>query len=587
MPVSYYTPEYPSVTNSMPESSQSEEISPFSSEPLPLPFRPYVDPGNGFEPIERCYLDPERSVPAPDIYAYSGVSQFHPLPVFGSYDLINLQDNVCFDRYGRYGPYGLGYSVNDGGIGKGIPMTPDRGVDHMWEQAGRIDYRNVNLGDAQYRCYQANKHRFIGNKETDAAVEDLEKRQREAVVMRTYTGYKWTHYAILNTRAMISEASLNSGGQYDVHLLLHVRGTKVSEWDDEERQKVLNRHVPKEFHSLCTLWSEAQMEQYYTGDFGHTVENISHKKIHSVYRSASMPLQHFAVHHPQYAHFWNWEVDVRYIGSYHELFSRIGEWAQKQSRKMIWERSSSYYIPAFHGSWKSFSGYTERDVLVSGRQPILGPTGATAGQGADFDMEDHLPESCRDEDTWKCGVDEPADLVTLNPIFDVQDSGWVFSKDITGYNVTDKSSHPPRRSTIVTASRLSRRLLNIMHHETKDLHHAMFTEMFPPSIALHYGLKAVYAPHPVYLDRAWSLTNINRVFNGGKSIISGGSGSPFDRRNEHNHKGSTWYYHAEFAGQLWRRWLGVSKGERKGNREGSSRLCLRSMLIHPVKWEEE
>ncbi|RMJ21094.1 hypothetical protein PHISP_08032 [Aspergillus sp. HF37] len=197
-----------------------------------------------------------------------------------------------------------------------------------------------------------------------------------------------------------------------------------------------------------------------------------------------------------------------------------------------------------------------------------------------------MKRSRKNKSVWKCGVDEPADLITLNPIFDVENCGWVFSEDITEYNIRDDAPLPPRRSTIVTASRLSRRLLNIMHQEKMEIHHSIFTELFPPSIALHYGLKAVYAPHPIYLDRSWPPATVNSVFNGGTDNTTSGPGSPFDWDNEHNHKGSTWYFHAEFAGDLWRRWLGLSKSEKKGAKEGASRLCLRNLLVHPIKWEE-
>lgn len=586
MPFSDYRPEYPSCAQRMPTSPQSKKPS-FTSPALPVRFQSAFDQLEEDNEYEPCYLDSEEKIPAPDLYAYNGIPQSQPLPVIGSHDLINLSGNVCFDRYGRYGPYGLGYSADEGGTGKGTPKKSDNAIDHIWNQAGRVDYRNVDWGEAQRRCYHANRRRFTAAEAIDGGERArIPRKQRQAVVIRTYTGYKWTQYAILNIRAMVNEASLTSGGQYDVHLLLHVRDTNIASWDDAaERQEILDSNVPKEFHSPCTLWSEAQMMDFYPGDFGDTVEDISHGDIHGVYRSGHMPLQHFAISHPEYAHFWNWEMDARFIGSYYELFSGIGRWARDQSRAMMWERSATYYIPAFHGSWENFSKNIQRNMLKAERHPILGPVKFEAAGP----IEDNLPESCkRGADVWKCGVGESADLITLNPIFDVEDSGWVFHKDITGYDIIDDDTPlPPRRSTIVTASRLSRRLLNIMHQETMEQHHSMFTEMFPPSIALHHGLKAVYAPHPIYLDRAWPVGTVNRVFNGGKDNSTSGPGSPFDWDNEHNHKGSTWYYHAEFAGALWRRWLGVSPNEKTGNKEGASRLCLRSMLIHPVKWEEK
>lgn len=594
MPVTEYIPEYPK-PNATSDTSKDAAMPNFSKPLQPSRFPSSFDQlgklGNEHVPATPCYLDSDKRIPAPDLYAYNGIPQFQPLPVLGSHDVLQLRDDVCFDRYSRYGPYGLGYSTDDGGTGKGILQKSDKGFDYIWQEAGYTDYRNIDWGNAQSRCYRANKHRFYtGNEKTptNGGNSVSGKYQRQAVVIRTYTGYKWTQYAILNFRAMINEVSLKSGGQFDVHFLVHVRDTNIAIWNDaKERQSILDSNIPKEFHSLCTLWSEAQMKQYYPGDFGDNVENIAGSDIYTVYRSGQMPLQHFAIHHPEYAHFWNWEMDLRYIGSYYELLSKIGNWAAKQSRTMMWERSSTYYIPGLHGSWEDFSKHVENSVRISEHQPISAPVEFNKNDTIDCIIEDYLPESCKgDKDASQCGVGEPADLITLNPIFDVQDSGWVFSKDITGYNITEGSGLPPRRSTIVTANRLSRRLLDIMHQETMDKHHSMFTEMFPPSIALHYGLKAVYAPHPIYFDRAWNLEKVNRIFNGGKHNTSSGPGSPFDPGNEHNHKGTTYYYHAEFAGMLWRRWLGLSKGEKKGNAEGRSRLCLRSMLIHPVKWEE-
>ena len=158
----------------------------------------------------------------------------------------------------------------------------------------------------------------------------------------------------------------------------------------------------------------------------------------------------------------------------------------------------------------------------------------------------------------------------------------------------------------MTAARLSRRLLLSMHEEVWRYRHTMFSEMFPATVALHHGLKAVYAPHPVYLDRAWQPlgSSIAAAFNGGENNSTSGRHSPFDLENEHIHKGASWYYHSEFPGLLWRRWLGYAQldgrgqyggrgGEgttRGGNEEeslesSSGRLCLRSMLLHPIKHE--
>jgi hypothetical protein len=501
--------------------------------------------------------------------------------------------------------------------------TEQANSEEVWSKSGKINYSSIDWADAQRRCYQTNHRRFV-DPESDESLTTVRRpenagRQQEsmqrgkqkipriAVVVRSYVGYQWTQHAILNFRAMISELALRSGGEYAVHFLLHVRDDTVPIWADAEVvQQLLDDNVPAEFHGLCTLWSETEMRLLYPGTFGPTVENPSGQSIHGVYRSAHLPLQHFAQSHPQYQHFWNWEMDMRWLGNYYELFDRLGSWARNQSRIELWERSQKYYLPHIHGSWENFTALVHEETEASDRQPILGPVDFSGRKKmrAEELGQNSLPGSCSDiNDLSGCGVGEEADLITLNPIFDADESGWVFAQDVTGYDLRHPT--PPRRCSIVTASRLSRRLLATMHEETWRYHHSMFSEMFPASMALHHGLKATYAPHPVFLDRDWEVEAVNRNFNGGRDASTSGSGSPFDFVNEHNHKGTSWYYDSEFAGLLWRRWLGYAQmdgrgdgggrnggGSLRGGRDeedtsygGTGRMCLRSMLVHPIKWE--
>lgn len=607
---SEYKPEYP-VKSGSPSPTVSVPVAYRSSVPTPTPYSPHPDYDSNeyrseFHKVQKCYVDANNKIPAPDIYAYSGVPQGQAKPALGSYSLLGLREDVCFDRFGRYGAYGLGYPVVEGGTGEAMD-TENEGNQAVWEKTGKINYERVDWADAQQRCVRANEDRFFtGNQTLDAELAKVKPRKmdRIAVVIRLYVGFKWTAHAVLNFRAMITELNLRSGGEYDVHFLLHVRDNNAPIWaDTATAQRILDLNVPPEFQGICTLWSEAQMKLYYPGDFGETYENPSNGDIHGVYRSAHMPLQHFAKLHPEYAHFWNWEMDMRWTGSYYELFDRLGKWGKDQSRQGMWERASKYYIPELHGDWNNFTQIVERETQRSGRRPIMGPV--TFAGKTNLRKGDHvfMPRNCATgSDMKQCGVGEDADLITLNPLFDANESGWVFASDVTGYDM--QYQQPPRRCAIVTASRLSRRLLDVMHEETWRLHHSMFSEMFPPSMALHHGLKAVYAPHPVYLDRAWPVEAIEKNFNGGRDHSSGGHGSPFDLINEHNHKGTSWYYNSEFAGLLWRRWLGYAQMDGRGANGGragegtmrggryeeidsknSGRICLRSMLVHPIKWE--
>ncbi|RYP67770.1 hypothetical protein DL770_008551 [Monosporascus sp. CRB-9-2] len=604
VPFTEYKPGYPETSYTsepVPTVAQVHRTESFK----PRVYRPQPDYNSEeyrttYAPVRPCYLDDEKKIPVPDLYAYDGIPQGQPQPAMGSYDLLGIRQDVCFDRFSRYGPYGLGYGPEQGGTGVGID-TEREGSDAIWERTGKINFDSTDWASAQERCFLDNENRFFtGNATLDAHLAHMHPKRidRTAVVIRLFTGFKWTSHTILNFRALVSELSLQSGGEYDVHFLLHVRDNATPIWADEVTvENILDENVPREFHGLCTLWSEAQMKLYYPGDFGDTFENPANSDIHGVYRSAHMPLQYFARMHPEYAHFWNWEMDMRWVGSYYELFDSLDKWAAKQSRLGIWERSAKYYIPAFHGDWNNFTRLVEEETQASGRQSVIGPVDFPGKTALQHGEEGLLPESCTPGyDMSKCGVGEDADLISLNPLFDADQSGWFFSGDVTGYDT--QFDKPPRRSAIVTASRLSRRLLSVMHEETWRNHHSMFTEMFPPTIAFHHGLKAVYAPHPVYLERAWPVENIDKAFNGGRDHTTGGHGSPFDPTNEHNFKGTTWYYNSEFAGRLWRRWLGYAQSDGHANegtlsggrleeedRSSSGRLCLRNMLVHPIKWE--
>jgi hypothetical protein len=122
-----------------------------------------------------------------------------------------------------------------------------------------------------------------------------------------------------------------------------------------------------------------------------------------------------------------------------------------------------------------------------------------------------------------------------------------------------------------------------MHEETWRMRHSMFPEMWPPSVALHHGLKAAYVPHPVYFDRDWDLDYMNQVFNYPESKEASTFGW-----GEHNMLGSSFYYNAGFSGALWRRWLGKEENGEGGKKEeenGTGRMCLRPVLHHPIKGE--
>ena len=161
---------------------------------------------------------------------------------------------------------------------------------------------------------------------------------------------------------------------------------------------------------------------------------------------------------------------------------------------------------------------------------------------------------------------------------------------------------PPRRASIITTSRMSRRLLMTMHRMTAYKKQFAFPEMWPATVALQHGYKAVYAPHPMYVDRRWPVDFMAQTYNGGHDGTAGGSRTSIYGEREHNMHGLSWFYNSGFAPNLYRRWLGLKVNNDGGDEfertedqskqggsgpssmpGGEGRMCLPPMLLHPVK----
>lgn len=603
--------------------------------------------------MRECFVGTNLSTPvrAPPVYAYNGVPEGMPDPVMGSHDIFGLRNDVCFDRFGRLGPYGLGYSRKYGGTG--AAMEGDReGADVVWSDVSEVDWRKVNWVDDLRKCEESNHYRFKArpktrthffqlmpgnggpndeeisyqspipedhtskmNVDADGNIrisknEDESKLlPRIAVLIRTWHDFPYNEEHIIYLRSLITELCIQSGAEFSVHLMVHVRDGDAQIWaDDEIYQRVLNDSLPAEFRGLGTLWSEPQMSLLYPG---MPESNYRDLGVYGVYRSAWMPVMYFAHQHPEYDYFWNMEMDMRYTGHWYELLTKIPEWAKQQPRKGLWERNARFYVPSEHGTWEDFSHM----VRVQTEHGTAGKSNLWAGLANNPDVPDEIKDEAApkpekpiwgpepplddvldnstdiapptsmtaDKGTW--GIGEEADLITFNPLFDPHGTTWLLTDDTTGYNTT--RGQPPRRVAINTFSRVSKRLLHRMYRDTLIDRKSMFSEMWPASCALHHGYKAVYAPHPVYIDRAWPTDYLAATFNGGRNGASGGGRlSVFSDERQHNFQGTTWYYDAGFAPNLWKRWLGYRVDNDGGEREevaGEGRMCLPSLLLHPVK----
>lgn len=648
-------PEYPS-DEEPPAAPSNASLEARSEELLPksIPFDPYPDYKSSVytsQYVEKfeCFLDANEHVRIPQVHYYEGVPKGQPDAVMGSHEVLGLRNDMCFERFGRLGPYGYGYSVKRGGTGAG--MTGERkGADDMWkakDSIPKVDYTNLRWAEAQRACASKNEMRFgpASNKRKadgdifldmtaegandESKIPAVEKKDnstapwnqtaighsaqidktmtllpRTAIIIRTWWDHQYSVEDIIYLRSMIAELSLMSGGEYTIHFLVHVKDDNVPIWADRKiYDRVLENSLPAELRGMGVLWSERQMSLIYGGLQETFFRELP---VHGVYRGQYMALQYFSHQHPEYEYLWNWEMDVRYTGQWYHLFDKIRQWTKEQPRKGLWERNGRFYVPSVHGTWEDFkqmirvqtemgtnspnniwsglkSGTTDVPGLPQGKsdKSIWGPDSPVDKLTGQDDPE---PPTSMEKDKYTWGVGEEADFITFGPLFDPDGTTWFYVEDVTGYNTTQ--GLPPRRATIGTSSRLSRRLLQTMHRETVLARHHMFTESWPASIALHHGLKAVYAPHPVYIDRRWPTSYLAGVMNGGRNGASGGARTSVYGGREHNFKGTTWFYDAGFPPNLWRRWLGYKVDNDGGEQEemaGEGRMCLPSMLLHPVK----
>ncbi|KAK4632091.1 hypothetical protein CLAFUW4_02612 [Fulvia fulva] len=104
--------------------------------------------------------------------------------------------------------------------------------------------------------------------------------------------------------------------------------------------------------------------------------------------------------------------------------------------------------------------------------------------------------------------------------------------------------------------RLSVQLLELMDLENVKGRGMMF-EMWPPTLAYHHALKAVYAPAPIYMERKWPGSLLQSNFNGGKDSSIGGSSSSV-LNHEQDFLESTWYWNAKWPMEIYERWIGVA-----------------------------
>ncbi|VBB75212.1 Putative protein of unknown function [Podospora comata] len=546
-----------------------------------------------------------------DIKVFRGRPRNFPDPGFGSYSTLGLDRNLCFERETRMGQYGVN------------PVMDKDGQPVNWDK--------VNWGELQSKCVDQNQARFATSGPPNAYVDEEEdsepspdlkkydesaekqtpkdllatfrrfwrgpdarplrsrsikgvfenkraynstvkaREARTAILLRSYTGKEYNDNDKQAIRSLITELSLRTGGEYQVFLFVHYREDEFDIWASEDLyRQAIEKHVPEELRSITILWTEGAVDKMYPK------LTVKARKVHN---GQFLPVQMFMQEFREFDYVWNWEMDSRVVGHHYNVLNKLAEFGRKQPRRGLWERNERFYIPSYYGGFESkFRQTVERQVgdeTIWGapKLPVVNPVGPKP------------PVENPKDDNYKWGVGEEADLITLAPIFNPVNSGWIMRNQVWGYrNLNFPWGKLPRRATIITQVRASRRLIDVMHAEDLRGNHVA-SEMVSQTTALLHGLKAVYAPMPVYFDRAWSGSQLAKWFNGGPKGQSGSFGSAMGWGQEGRYLGSTWYYRAIPPQRLYNNWMGYEDTGIGGPEweQKHGRTCLPSMILHPIK----
>ncbi|CAK4017624.1 Hypothetical predicted protein [Lecanosticta acicola] len=549
-----------------------------------------------------------------------------PNPVIGDPSVTGISFNHCIDRYHRYGPYGFAHG--------------DRDDVQDWQRPLSMpDWTTVDWKSLQDQCLRDNSDRYLPTAREPADLspgrDDLPKAQdfvppqqvpnsryhrRTAVLVRLGEGYKYTEDDLENVRALITELSLLSGAEYQVFILFEVKDDNLDVFENKQLYRDVLNAVPRELRSITLLYSEKLLQRMYPY-VGH----------YDTFWHPYMPVQWFSLKYPEFDHVWNWYPDVRYTGNYYEFLAGISAFAKNAPRKYLWERNQRFHIHAIHGSYREFFNSTNHMVeQASGASKLKPVWGPRQGSHKTPLYVDTKPPRPLETDNFEWGVGEDADLLTLQPIWDPRGVDWAFKDKIwnflPGITPAFTDGDPmavnfrhsafaklPRRTSIGTHVRLSRRQLHIMHLENLA-GRTMAAEMWPATVALRHGLKAVYAPHPVWTDREWPEWYLDAVVNadrGEDAQWGQKSDSIWTYDRSRNLIGNSFFVEAQFPKTLYRRWMGLRRIDASPLAEiggkpweeygmlvqlpnpegweeevlvgGNGRICLPPMLLQPVK----
>lgn len=206
------------------------------------------------------------------VLVYKGKQLGFPESRFGSHEAMDLDGDICTDRYSRFGAYG--YDDDSDEDVPGFTRPP------------LVHWNEVDWSGLQSRCFERNADRYKPNSamnqthqrplsfelreppretyESEPTVTGVKQyHSRSAVLIRTWHSMLWTKNHREYLRAMIMELSLHSGAEYEVFLLVHVKDDELPIFSDAKTMSNLRKSIPPEFRNIALFFNNKLLEAWY------------------------------------------------------------------------------------------------------------------------------------------------------------------------------------------------------------------------------------------------------------------------------------------------------------------------------------
>ncbi|XXG95043.1 hypothetical protein Hte_001303 [Hypoxylon texense] len=172
---------------------------------------------------------------------------------------------------------------------------------------------------------------------------------------------------------------------------------------------------------------------------------------------------------------------------------------------------------------------------------------------------------------WNWGFGEEADLISFMPMIDPIGTNWIYEDGVYGFA---EGTATPRRAAIVSITRSSRRLLQLVSNAQGERGRWLVSEATLETFSLLHGLKAVTVPHPIYFADEMKIEELDAEINRGSPHSKAGGYAPSMLYMKGGWLAGPWWkasywFTAGVAAEMWEAYV-----------EGQH---LPPMLLHSVK----